>query len=228
MPTGSLSRQRLQVRRHLGPASGVGNEVDVVGLASVPQMAVQLHHQVEIFADGVPPKSSDLFDQVFLKDSKRAGDNGEGVELRPGLPPNEKGAQVLYNLEYFNASRGKPHFLQFSANHATAIQNTNDAANCKHTAGIGEDAGHDTQQGIFFQHRVRVYDADVRARSRVYSGIDSIRFAPRRCLIQHRQTWFNAAFVDATQRGRGNVGNVEQPRAAQVVSALKFFQRTVR
>src|SRR5581483_1571499 len=161
VPPRPLSRQRSQVTRHLSPASGVGNKVDVVVLALFLHVPVQAHHQVEILSDGMSAVALDFSNQVGAENSECPRYDRQCIELRPGFAPNQKGAQVFNHLHDLYAAARQFNLPQFALEYSASVQHAHDPADGHNPVWLREHAGHDTQDRIFFQDGVGVNHADI-------------------------------------------------------------------
>jgi hypothetical protein len=116
------------------------------------QAAMHTNDEIEIFSDRVSAKTSDLQDEVALKNSERTGNYGEHVEACPAFAPDQEGAQVFDDLHDFDRALGKAHFLDLIIHDTGAVQDTYDAAYGHDTTGIGEYSCHDADERFFFEN----------------------------------------------------------------------------
>src|SRR4029078_1894043 len=105
--------------------------------------------------------SPDTEYEVTAEDAERAGDDGQHVELGPGLAADKEGAQILDNLQNLEGTFGEAHLFELPGDNPRAVQHAHDASHCHHSCGIVQYSGHDAQERVSFQNRVLADNADV-------------------------------------------------------------------
>src|SRR5258708_13208727 len=177
---------------------------------------MQAGHQIKVFADRAGPISADGADQISAKKPKRSGNNRQHVSLRPGLPANQEGAQILHDLDHFDALARQTYPPQSAALYLRAVQHANDSAYRNDAFWIRQDGNHDAQQRVTFKDRVSIHDANVWRSHRVQTGIYGVRLAASGLLVNDQQSRVDIAPVQSAHRRAlrfWNVHRADLPKA---------------
>src|SRR5258708_6010902 len=195
----------------------------IVG-AFLEQVPVQAGHQIKIFTDGARPIAADGAHQIRSKQAKRPGNNRQHISLRPGFPANQEGAEILDDLDDFDALARQTYPPQSAALYLRPVQHANDSAYRNDAFWIRQDGNHDAQQRVTFKDRVSIHDANVWRSHRVQTGIYGVRLAASGLLVNDQQSRVDIAPVQSAHRRAlrfWNVHRADLPKAKLFAQFLK-------
>ena len=143
MPARTLPGQRTEIAGNFGPANRVGDKLDVVIRSPVEQVPVHPRNQVNVLANRPWPVSADQSHDVRAENAERAGDDHQHVSLRQGFSADQEGAEILDDLDDFDALSRQPHAPKASPADFGAVQHAHDSAGANDALRIGEHGHHD-------------------------------------------------------------------------------------
>ena len=135
LPAVTLAMQDGQRFRNFSPAVGVESVKDAVRLILFAHMTPQAHDQLHVFADGVffvalaaGEIAADFNNAVFVEKAESAGNDQQGVDLRPAETAGHEGPQVFDGLEARQVAGRKSDMSQLAAINLAAINRKDIAA----------------------------------------------------------------------------------------------------
>ncbi len=125
-------------------------------------MPVQTRHQVEILANRARPIATNGAHKIRSKYAKRPGNDRQHVSLAPRFSADQERAQILNDLDHFNALARQTHAPQLASFDLRPIQDADDSAHRYDAFGIRHDGQHDSQQRVALKNRIGIHHANVR------------------------------------------------------------------
>ena len=205
MPAFSLVAQRLDRLGDLGPHDRIGNEGHVVALSPFAEEPVDADRELEVLGDRVLTVASDGQHEPLLPQAEGAGDQHVPPESIPAEPTEQKGPEVLRNLE-----GGQPTPRDaWRHRHPTAevhpVGDADGAAGAGHRLPAYEHDAGQAAQGARLHDRIRVDDGAVWIAGRVHGHVER-RGASRHgalLLVHHQESGLPAGAIVAADGRRG-------------------------
>ncbi len=161
-------------------------------------ITVQPHHQLHVLADRIGAIAADRHHPLAIEQAEGAGDDQHGIERRPAEAAEQKGAQVLDDLEARQPVAWQPGLDQEAATHLRAIGDAHRAARGNGALVLEEGLDH-AQQAVALQDGVGV-DATEQAVARgIDTGIQRIGLAAVG-LVDYAQVGVAARAIDGLHR----------------------------
>ena len=168
--------------------------------------AVNSDDQLHVFGDCVEPESARLDDRFPVKDGEGAGNDQRAFEQVPARPPEEKGAQVFDHLKTLDGVGRQSDLDHLPILDRASVENPHDASAGHRVDARADDRAHEAQQGIAFQHAIRVQRAEVRRPAQVDARVEGVRLAAS-LLADHAE----AGRLMAEINGSNRLGREERP-----------------
>src|SRR5258708_26627551 len=161
LPARSLPSQRLEVRWDFRPAHGIRNKVDAVVRIFFQQVPMQTRHQVEILTNRARPITPNGAHQIRSKYAERPGNDRQHVSLSPSFSADQERAQILNDLDHFDALARQTHARQMPSFNLRSIQDADDSPYRHDSLRVRHDGKHDSQQSVAFEDRIDIHDANL-------------------------------------------------------------------
>src|SRR5712692_8079494 len=227
MPALALAAEHGGARGHLSPADGVRSEDHTPVEFVLARVAMQPHHQFQVFRDGSGAVSAHLDTGRFLKQAEGSGHNKQPVDLAPARAAGQEAPNV------FNRLHDDPE-VQLQAGTADAAAVHDGPVHSPHNAGdrhdsfrVFQDGAHSVSEGFRFNHRIGVHGQKVRALAKVNARVQGVGFAAVLLVDHHQPGLYDADVIIADGLG-GEFAAWPDFGLAEGKRPGEFFERVVR
>src|SRR5579863_3194245 len=191
------------------------------------ETAVHADNEIQVLSNRMSAKTSNLQNEVALKNSECTRNYGQHVEARPSFTADEEGAQVFDDLHDLNCTFGKAHLLDLIVDDARAVQDAHDAPYRDDAAGIGKHSRHDTDERFFFEDGIGVDHANIRTGGGVDSGVDRVGFAAGGFFVQYEQARLKRTAIDGVKWSSRDVGNIEDTGCLKLIGLAQLVHGAI-
>src|SRR5438309_2125828 len=171
VPALPLARQDPARLRHLRPRHGIGNERNFVRDALLPQIAVQPHHQIQVFHDARHTVAADGEEVLLAEQAECAGDHQAAAQPVPAEPAEQKRPQILDDLHAGEKTARHPGVGDPAVAHRATVRYPDRAPDRRDFA-AEQERPREAQQGVGLDQGVRVHGDDEREAARVDGGVE--------------------------------------------------------
>ena len=229
VPPVALAPEHAPRLGHLGPAHGVGDEGDPVGLTALSHDAVETHDQLDVLPDRGRVVSAGLDHELAPEQPERPRDDEQGAQSRPSDPTRQERPQVLDDLQVGEQARRGRHLAHLAVDDARAVGDAHHPSDGDHL-GLGQERPDQPEQRVLVEHRVRVHRAKERIPGERQPRVDRVRFAPVG-LVDDDQAGVHTRDQDARDRpptGAGRAARAGAGRGRTARGARRASRRATR